>query len=43
MAALEFSIYMKKAFDTQEDSCHLGEGGVKPITLSGDGKDEESA
>lgn len=25
MAALEFSIYMKRAFDSQEGSCHVGE------------------
>lgn len=25
MAALEFPIYMKRSFDTQEGSCHLGE------------------
>lgn len=42
MGTEEFSIYVRRVFDTQEGICHLGEK-VKPIILSGDEKDEESA
>lgn len=42
MDTLKFSIYMKRVFDTQEGSCHLGERLSQLLCLVME-EDEESA